>query len=78
MWRVLHAMLGWHYVHLRNSATQIIRRVMVTAAGERYVRYYDGHLVFIDRAGCGWQVTPLTWSDPIDCPDKPKLRVINE
>ena len=59
-WRVMARLFGWHYVHMKNTATEIVRRVHQTRAGERYVVYFGEHLVFIDRANCGWSVTALT------------------
>ncbi|WP_312064662.1 hypothetical protein [Brevundimonas sp.] len=68
-WRLKHRLFGWHYVHLKNTATEIIRRVRQTACGQRYVVYFGQHLVFIDKDNCGWTVTELTsrhriWAGP--------------
>lgn len=56
---IIHRLFGWHYVHLRNTATEIIRRVRYTGSGEAYVVYFGDHLVFIARPN-GWEVTLLT------------------
>lgn len=62
MWRILNRFFGWQYVHMKNSADEIIRRVRWTASGEPFVRYFSSHLVFIarDRREHGWMVTALT------------------
>lgn len=60
IWPVLHRLFGWHYVHLKNTADEIVRRVRHTAGGERYVVYFGSNLVFIDRTSCGWTVSELT------------------
>lgn len=62
-WRLKHRLFGWHYAHLRNTATEIVRRVHRTGSGERFVKYYGGHLVFIDRDR-SWTVTDLTERAP--------------
>jgi hypothetical protein len=59
MWRLFNHLLGWHYVHAKNSATDIVRRIRVTKAGRPYFVYFDQHLVFLDEVN-GWTVTPLT------------------
>jgi hypothetical protein len=59
MWKLGHALFGWQYVHMRNTATEIIRRVQTSPAGDRYVRYFSSDLVFLDKPH-GWEVTPLT------------------
>lgn len=59
MWRLLHHLFGWDYVHLKNSATEIIRRVRFTKSGEPYVVYSGHHLVFLRDPG-SWRVTCLT------------------
>lgn len=74
-WRLKHRLFGWHYVHIRNSATEEIRRVFVLPSGERYVKYFSHRLVYIDRKDCGWVVTPLTWIEPVD--GVPNLKVVN-
>lgn len=63
-WRTKHRLFGWHYVHAKNTATEIIRRVRRTASGERFIVYFGHNLVFIDREGCGWRVTDLTGDQP--------------
>ncbi len=63
-WRTKHRLFGWHYVHAKNTATEIIRRVRRTADGERYIVYFGHHVAFIDRPGCGWHVTDLTGDRP--------------
>lgn len=68
MWKLLHKLFGWHYVHLRNSATEIIRRVHHTADKKAYAKYFTGHLIFLDR-GDGWTVTPLTYPSPCSIPE---------
>lgn len=59
LWRVMHFLTGRDYVHLRNSAGEMIRRVRYTHEGRPYARYFAGHLVWLDRES-GWTVTPLT------------------
>lgn len=59
-WRLLNILFGFQYVHMQNSATEIIRRVRVTPRGERYVCYFGSYLVFIDRDHSGWLITALT------------------
>lgn len=63
-WRTKHRLFGWHYVHARNTADEIIRRVQRTAEGERFILYGCQMLVFIDRPDCGWRVTDLTGDRP--------------
>ncbi len=58
---ITHWLFGWNYVHLRNTATQIIRRVRYTATGSAYVVYYNGHLIFLDSDKT-WVITPLTYT----------------
>ena len=65
MWRSSKLIFGGDYIHLRNSATQIVRRVRYTDQGERYVVYYGANFVFIDRPDTGWTITPLTEIQPI-------------
>ena len=64
-WRLKHRLFGWHFVHLKNTATEIVRRVRETACGQRYVVYFDQHLIFIDKDDCGWTVNELTSMRPI-------------
>lgn len=64
IWRLKHRLFGWDYVHLKNTATEIVRRVRRTASGERYVVYFAHDYVFIDRPLCGWTVTELTLPIP--------------
>jgi len=59
LWRLAHFLSGADYVHLENSATQIIRRVRYTDHGRPYVRYYGHNLVWLDRP-TNWIVTLLT------------------
>ncbi|MNS99115.1 hypothetical protein D3C72_1335060 [compost metagenome] len=59
-WRLKHRLFGWHYVHLKNTADDIVRRVRQTGDGQRYVVYFSQNLVFIDNESCGWTVTELT------------------
>ena len=59
MWRLKHRLFGWHYVHMSNTATDIIRRVRHTKSGRAYVVYFSDHLVFLDEPR-GWWVTELT------------------
>jgi hypothetical protein len=64
LWRALHRLLGWHFVHIENSCDARIRRIFWTAAGARYVKYWGERLVFIDQPGHGWTVTELTMAPP--------------
>lgn len=59
-WPLLNRLFGWEYAHLQNTATEIVRRVHLTRSGERYIRYFGDHLVFIDRSDCPWRVIDLT------------------
>ena len=59
-WKLRHALFGTDFVHLENSADEIIRPVRYTHVGERYCIYFTSHLIWIDRPTCGWTVTPLT------------------
>jgi hypothetical protein len=65
-WQLLNRLFGWEYAHLRNTADSIVRRVHRTGSGERFVRYFSGHLVFLDRTDHRWTVTDLTapWTPP--------------
>lgn len=77
-WRLKHRIFGWHYVHAENTATEIIRRVRRTRDGDRYIVYFDHHVVFIDRPDHYWKITELTGDRPelhltaqvIDFPDR--------
>lgn len=60
LWPLLNRLFGWDYVHCQNTATEIVLRVKRTRSGERYVVYFQGRLVFIDRPDCHWQVSELT------------------
>lgn len=69
LWRFANKAFGWQFVHAKNTADSIVRRVRKTAKGERYFTYFSGHLVFIDRPGSeGWIVTDLTASRQKDQP----------
>ncbi len=57
-----HWLFGWDYVHLRNSATEIIRRVRYTSDGLVYIKYFSSHLVFLNTDK-GWTITPLTYKN---------------
>jgi len=63
-WHTKNRLFGWHYVHARNTATEIIRRVKRTADGERFIVYFGHDLAFIDRPDCGWSITDLTGDRP--------------
>lgn len=58
-WQCMHVLTGADYVHLENSADEIIRRVRYTAAGRPFCRYFGSRLIFLD-APDGWRITPLT------------------
>jgi hypothetical protein len=58
-WRVAHWLTGRHFVHLENSASEIIRLVRYTANGRPYVIYFESRRVWLDDPS-GWKVTPLT------------------
>lgn len=62
-WRLRHMLFGSHFVHLENSASDMVRKVRVTVNGERYVVWVGAVLVFLDRPN-GWTITPLTWREP--------------
>lgn len=79
-WRLKHRLFGWHYVHLKNTVTSIVRRVRQTGDGQRYVVYFSQHLVFIDTDNCGWTVTELTslrrsGARPTEAPTSPPAKV---
>ena len=57
-----HWLFGWDYVHLSNSADQIIRRIRYTADGSAYVKYYGSSLIFLDGKE-KWKLTPLTYKN---------------
>lgn len=63
-WSTKHRLFGWHYVHAKNTADEIIRRVKRTADGERFIVYFGHNLVFIDRPSCGWRIKDLTGDRP--------------
>lgn len=61
MWRLFHKLFGWQYVHMENSADEIIRRVKKTPAGGRYVKYYGANYIWLDKPNSHtWVVTNLT------------------
>lgn len=60
MWRILHYLFGWHYFHAKNSATEEIRRLRFTAAGEPYGVYFSGHIIWVNKTEV-WTITPLTY-----------------
>lgn len=58
-WRALmHRWFGTEYVHMKNSADNIIRSVRRTSDGRPYVVYFASHIVFLDEPN-GWIVTPI-------------------
>lgn len=63
MWKLWHHLFGWDFIHLENSATEIVRRVRHTAHGRPYTVYFGEHLVWLDRPN-GWTVSALTLRAP--------------
>lgn len=60
-WRLRYFMFGTDFVHMANSVTEIIRPIKYTYSGERYVKYFSSHFIFIDKdEGKSWKITKLT------------------
>lgn len=58
MWRLLHFLFGWDYVHWSNTADQGIARVYVAADGTVYYWRYRACLI-MDRIPDSY--TRITW-----------------
>ena len=59
LWKILHWLFGWQYVHMENSCDEVICRVRTSLMGRRFVRYGPFY-VWLDDDGSGWTITPLT------------------
>ena len=69
MWRLMHRLFGWHYVHMENTAVSIVRRVRWTKEGRPYAAYSEpcAFYEFLDEKR-GWKVTALTFTKPKEWP----------
>lgn len=61
MWKLGYYLLNHDYVHLKNTASDIVRRVRYTPAGKPYAWHFAFHYVWLDDEVAGWTVTPLTF-----------------
>ena len=62
LWRTMHQLFGWNYVHLQGKIHDGVCLVHYTNAGERFVTF-RGQTIFIDRQRY-YRITELTKLPP--------------